>query len=354
MTLSGHILPDENQTHLMLSAEQYYKILGVPSNTDADGIKKAYRERAKLLHPDRNKSENAHEHFVLLNEAYEYLINLKSGKINTRQTPDYNTQWQEHEREKAKARARYYARMQYDEFIKSDYYKSLSSISIVVEYLYAAFVICMFISLPVIVTINFGFSGLIISLIAVISAFPLMRKIIKTTPKPDMKSFWKAISHIVKTKAFIVIILSVFNIAVLLRIGLSTLISLSLLFSSILLTAMIVGGILKMVIKTTNSFRLYFYPCCIVPLVFSLLLTINFIFSSNPVKETYHFEKETDNSKENTYIHLDGDVYDEYAGIRMFSDYQQMRHSNNITYTIEEGLLGIRVLKDFEFVNDGN
>ena len=47
----------------------YYKILGLPKNATKIEIKKAYRKLALQLHPDRNKSPNAHEQFVELNEA---------------------------------------------------------------------------------------------------------------------------------------------------------------------------------------------------------------------------------------------------------------------------------------------
>lgn len=52
----------------------YYKILGVPSYATDEEIKKAYRNKAKLYHPDVNKTSQAHELFALINEAYSILI----------------------------------------------------------------------------------------------------------------------------------------------------------------------------------------------------------------------------------------------------------------------------------------
>jgi curved DNA-binding protein CbpA len=53
----------------------YYQILGISRESTTEQIRRAYRIRAKLLHPDINKKENAKQLFQLLNEAYQVLIN---------------------------------------------------------------------------------------------------------------------------------------------------------------------------------------------------------------------------------------------------------------------------------------
>ncbi|MCS6824831.1 MAG: DnaJ domain-containing protein [Cytophagaceae bacterium] len=59
----------------------YYSILGVSTNASEDEIKKAYRKKAKLLHPDVNKSPDALVRFQLLQLAYEILINKEKRFI---------------------------------------------------------------------------------------------------------------------------------------------------------------------------------------------------------------------------------------------------------------------------------
>ncbi|MDO5703764.1 MAG: molecular chaperone DnaJ [Paracoccus sp. (in: a-proteobacteria)] len=52
----------------------YYDILGVTRSASGDEIKRAYRQKAKELHPDRNKDDNTAEAaFKEVNEAYDCL-----------------------------------------------------------------------------------------------------------------------------------------------------------------------------------------------------------------------------------------------------------------------------------------
>ncbi|MFW5972094.1 MAG: molecular chaperone DnaJ [Bacillota bacterium] len=58
----------------MASKRDYYEVLGVSRDADEDEIKKAYRKKARKLHPDVNKDDpNAEENFKELSEAYEIL-----------------------------------------------------------------------------------------------------------------------------------------------------------------------------------------------------------------------------------------------------------------------------------------
>ena len=41
----------------------YYEVLGVTKSADAAAIKKAFRQKAKELHPDTNKSVTAEAQF---------------------------------------------------------------------------------------------------------------------------------------------------------------------------------------------------------------------------------------------------------------------------------------------------
>jgi curved DNA-binding protein len=56
-----------------LSYTDYYEVLGVPRDADADTIRRAYRKLARKYHPDVSKEANAKEKFQEVSEAYETL-----------------------------------------------------------------------------------------------------------------------------------------------------------------------------------------------------------------------------------------------------------------------------------------
>jgi hypothetical protein len=51
----------------------FYKILEISRDATVDEIKRAYRSKAKMIHPDVNDSPKANEVFAVITEAYEVL-----------------------------------------------------------------------------------------------------------------------------------------------------------------------------------------------------------------------------------------------------------------------------------------
>ena len=60
----------------MAEKRDYYEVLGVQKNANADEIKKAYRKAAIQYHPDKNPGDKqAEEKFKEAAEAYDVLSN---------------------------------------------------------------------------------------------------------------------------------------------------------------------------------------------------------------------------------------------------------------------------------------
>lgn len=75
--------------------KDYYKILGISENADADEIKKAYRKLAMKYHPDRNRdNKEAEEKFKEINEANEVLSDAqKKSQYEAYRRWDFGAGW---------------------------------------------------------------------------------------------------------------------------------------------------------------------------------------------------------------------------------------------------------------------
>jgi Ca-activated chloride channel family protein len=60
------------------AGKDYYSILGVPRNATPEQLRRAYREAAQKLHPDKNVAPGETELFLEVSQAYETLIDSES------------------------------------------------------------------------------------------------------------------------------------------------------------------------------------------------------------------------------------------------------------------------------------
>lgn len=338
--------------------EKYYEILGVTGKAGLSEIKKAFRSKAKELHPDVNKDSNAHQQFISLVEAYEYLVNLKTGKIyvdDAEKNKKYTyRRWQDDVAARARHRAEYYSRVKYQDFTRSQYYKTVTSWDTIFGHFSILLALGAVIILPVVLTLIYGTNGFIMSLIIALITLPNTVDAIRSRPEINIKTFLKAFLYVAQTGTALTVTLSVLNFYLFLKVGLQTLIPLHVLLLSFALASAITFFLLTFLFKKVTKPALII-SLCYCPLALNLLLAINFLFSSNPVFETYSFTHKRETSlgsnslQKVTYIDLENNKYADFSGIRLFEDYDSMKDANKITYRFEDGLFGFRVMKDFKF-----
>ena len=104
--------------------------------------------------------------------------------------------------------------------------------------------------------------------------------------------------------------------------------------------------------KSKNLRRLLLYGA--IPFLSNSFFLINYFPSTNPVTETYKYKNVVQRTnrgqmQETTLINLENDAYKDYQHLRLFFSYEKMSNANTISYHFEDGLFGIRVVKEYEF-----
>lgn len=100
------------------------------------------------------------------------------------------------------------------------------------------------------------------------------------------------------------------------------------------------------------------YAFAFAPLTLNILFLFNYLFSFDPVKETYGIGRNSETvyskisqrprKQTTTGITLENNAYENYYGIRVFMDEENIK-GGHITYTFKTGILGVRVMTDYEF-----
>jgi hypothetical protein len=103
----------------------YYEILGLPVNSSLEEIKKAYRKKARLYHPDINPESDAKDHFISATEAYEFLIAYHESILTEEQAYQQAMEdWRKYRQDRSRKRATAYARTSYENFKRTKLYKT--------------------------------------------------------------------------------------------------------------------------------------------------------------------------------------------------------------------------------------
>jgi len=108
-----------------MTLTDYYEILGLPVNSSLEEIKKAYRKKARLYHPDINPESDAKDHFITATEAYEFLIAYHESILTEEQAYQQAMEdWRKYRQDRSRKRANAYARTSYSNFKQTKLYKT--------------------------------------------------------------------------------------------------------------------------------------------------------------------------------------------------------------------------------------
>jgi hypothetical protein len=333
----------------MQTLNTYYQILGITETATLTDIKSAYRRKAVQLHPDRNKTPTAHEDFILLTEAYEYLSNLKSGRVYV--TFD---DWQYTEREQARQRAAEQARMAHEEFINSDYYKTSEAVAAIGNLFLFLFVFIFMFGAPVLGYLMIGWPGFWGGLFLFVSTSPgWLTVMFYDRPNLGLANLVNSVIYLSKNITAVCIVLSVINIILVLRVDFITEVPFGWLPFIFIVPCVLIWLASKLL---RQELKALFRPVAViafVPTLINLFFLVNFLFAAHPKTETYAFqhyvERYRRGNQNTSLINLEGNKYERYKGFRMFYDYDAMKGADTITYKFEDGLLGLRVIKSFQF-----
>jgi len=332
----------------------YYSILGVNSDSTVEEIKHAFRQKAKALHPDRNKSPDAHEQFILVTEAYECLTNIKTGKTTIHQPTTSYTDWQRESRARARQQAQEYAQMEYEEFKKTDYYKNSQAAITVAKHLHLLFAILLLLS-PLWAYLLLGSNGFWGGLLATFLLIPWWASALRHKTSINLPLFLQSLIVVFKTTTFQYAAVTLCNIIAFFTYTLNTqvtTVSLACILLVLYALTYLVFRFRSIAIKGFSNIALFL---CISPTVLNLFFLINFVFSSNPTTEVYSFvhqrRSHVNYNEKTSCIILENNKYQNQYWFRVFTDFKSMEFKKEITYTFQEGLLGFRVLKAYEFTN---
>lgn len=78
---------DFNKEAIKLVGQDDYAILGLERDADVSAVKKAYREKVLLYHPDKNPARDANEKFKKINAAYKRIMRTFQTPVPVEQSP---------------------------------------------------------------------------------------------------------------------------------------------------------------------------------------------------------------------------------------------------------------------------
>jgi hypothetical protein len=322
----------------------YFDILGIPSNSSEGEIKKAFKEKAKLLHPDHNPSPTAHEEFLALYEA----MNSALSRLNNPQTYHKATKTEEQRKQEQKEQAIRYAKMKYKAWTKTPEYKELTNVHTIQEFLSSLLILFVIVCLCGMIIGNTGLQNGVLT--GILIGLTLDTIIIRQNIfgiSLDTSKLFQALLEITSYTSLILLALFILNLIIFFTIGFSTLIPLYFQGIMYIVSLITIHFLAKLTKITQNSF---FKKLSISGGIISLFLCLNYFISENPVTKIYPLKE----YQEDSLLELKNNELDDYPAIRFFNSGENFSQFKNLHITFETGLFGFEVAKNYHFSNDEN
>lgn len=108
-----------------MTISDYYQVLGLSKDASVEEIKKAYRQKARLYHPDINSSADAKDMFIIITEAYDFLLtNHKRRLTDDEEYLKAMDEWRKYRQDRSRRQAGRYAQTSFTNFKKTQFYKT--------------------------------------------------------------------------------------------------------------------------------------------------------------------------------------------------------------------------------------
>ena len=328
----------------MLQFHQYCQILEVSETASLDEIVKAYRKKAKAVHPDINPHPQAHIQFVLLNEAFVYLKKHKAQPHTTFAQQSYWETWQQ-EKQAANQAAQQQADMRYRDYIQSDEYRYLNSLNIIVDHIAIVLSMALPIALPSLFFWWLGKKAWLIVVIFLLLPVPYFIEGWRIKNKFNPNQFYAALKFSIRFHDFQLLLLSIINVVLFWNYCLPTMIFMRyilLLFGiGILVCFLLWKYFFKEKIKSHWSRIVFGFA----PLVCNLLFVINYFLCTNLHHEKFTFRV----AAKTTEIELKDGAYKDFTYIRFFVEPDKLLHYSIVDYQFATGIYGWKVMKKCDF-----
>lgn len=340
-----------------LPYSKYYRILNIPVGSTKKEVKRAFRRKAMLTHPDRNPNPNAKAQFLEVNTAYEILTGQRAlpnrkpahpganrpSKTNTQSTYSKTATDRETRREKMKE-----ARRKKEEaYRNSPQFKKDLAIGIILDQIGYILAALLLFTIPFILYANPTVGFVLVMLVLALSS-PLWFKALFTTQKTmNLKHLRLALKYVYGNTHFRYYIFTALNITAILVFIFNTFIFFSLVLFLMALPTLFLVARQELFNKKIEKEQ-WFKASSLGPLLVNLFFVINFTFS-HTTQDEYYAVSPSYNQSSNFFISFKQEDYKHYPSVRFFMTYKT-DYFPYVWLKTETGLFGIRVLKHYTFV----